>query len=203
MKKQPFFQEVANVSEKKSKKEKLAEEIEQEELNVLNESDNSTEEEVKEESLTEDQAKMLELENKLDEMENRYLRTQADFENVKKRHAAELDAKQKYRSQSLAQDLLPALDSFEKALQTDVEHEEVKQILKGMEMVYNQILVAFEKEGIESIPAIGEQFDPNFHQAVMQDSDESAASNEITAELQKGYKLKDRVIRPSMVKVNQ
>ncbi|MBC1489174.1 nucleotide exchange factor GrpE [Listeria sp. FSL L7-1485] len=191
------------MSEKKSKKEKLAEEIEQEELNVLNESDNSTEEEVKEESLTEDQAKMLELENKLDEMENRYLRTQADFENVKKRHAAELDAKQKYRSQSLAQDLLPALDSFEKALQTDVEHEEVKQILKGMEMVYNQILVAFEKEGIESIPAIGEQFDPNFHQAVMQDSDESAASNEITAELQKGYKLKDRVIRPSMVKVNQ
>lgn len=191
------------MSEKKSKKEKLAEEIEQEELNVLNESDNSTEEEVKEESLTEDQAKMLELENKLDEMENRYLRTQADFENVKKRHAAELDAKQKYRSQSLAQDLLPALDSFEKALQTDVEHEEVKQILKGMEMVYNQILVAFEKEGIESIPAIGEQFDPNFHQAVMQDSDESAASNEITAELQKGYKLNDRVIRPSMVKVNQ
>ncbi|MBC1484238.1 nucleotide exchange factor GrpE [Listeria sp. FSL L7-1509] len=191
------------MSEKKSKKEKLAEEIEQEELNVLNESDNSTEEEVKEESLTEDQAKMLELENKLDEMENRYLRTQADFENVKKRHTAELDAKQKYRSQSLAQDLLPALDSFEKALQTDVEHEEVKQILKGMEMVYNQILVAFEKEGIESISAIGEQFDPNFHQAVMQDSDESAASNEITAELQKGYKLKDRVIRPSMVKVNQ
>lgn len=191
------------MSEKKSKKEKLAEEIEQEELNVLNESDNSTEEEVKEDSLTEDQAKMLELENKLDEMENRYLRTQADFENVKKRHAVELDAKQKYRSQSLAQDLLPALDSFEKALQTDVEHEEVKQILKGMEMVYNQILVAFEKEGIESIPAIGEQFDPNFHQAVMQDSDESAASNEITAELQKGYKLKDRVIRPSMVKVNQ
>ncbi|EFS00086.1 co-chaperone GrpE, partial [Listeria seeligeri FSL N1-067] len=60
-----------------------------------------------------------------------------------------------------------------------------------------------EKEGIEVIPAVGEQFDPNFHQAVMQDSDENAASNEITAELQKGYKLKDRVIRPSMVKVNQ
>ncbi|MHC5409322.1 nucleotide exchange factor GrpE, partial [Listeria seeligeri] len=132
-----------------------------------------------------------------------YLRTQADFDNVKKRHVAELDAKQKYRSQSLAQDLLPALDSFEKALATKAEHEEVKQILKGMEMVYNQILVAFEKEGIEVIPAVGEQFDPNFHQAVMQDSDENAANNEITAELQKGYKLKDRVIRPSMVKVNQ
>ncbi len=198
-----FFQEVAKVSEKKTKKEKLADEIEQEELNILDESDETTEENVTEDTLTEDQAKILELENKLDEMESRYLRTQADFDNVKKRHVAELDAKQKYRSQSLAQDLLPALDSFEKALATKAEHEEVKQILKGMEMVYNQILVAFEKEGIEVIPAVGEQFDPNFHQAVMQDSDENAANNEITAELQKGYKLKDRVIRPSMVKVNQ
>ncbi|WP_181249634.1 nucleotide exchange factor GrpE [Listeria seeligeri] len=191
------------MSEKKSKKEKLADEIEQEELNILDESDETTEENVTEDTLTEDQAKILELENKLDELESRYLRTQADFDNVKKRHVAELDAKQKYRSQSLAQDLLPALDSFEKALATKAEHEEVKQILKGMEMVYNQILVAFEKEGIEVIPAVGEQFDPNFHQAVMQDSDENEASNEITAELQKGYKLKDRVIRPSMVKVNQ
>ncbi|MBC1723849.1 nucleotide exchange factor GrpE [Listeria seeligeri] len=191
------------MSEKKTKKEKLADEIEQEELNILDESDVTTEENVKEDTLTEDQAKILELENKLDEMESRYLRTQADFDNVKKRHVAELDAKQKYRSQSLAQDLLPALDSFEKALATKAEHEEVKQILKGMEMVYNQILVAFEKEGIEVIPAVGEQFDPNSHQAVMQDSNENAASNEITAELQKGYKLKDRVIRPSMVKVNQ
>nr|WP_221633006.1 nucleotide exchange factor GrpE [Listeria seeligeri] len=198
-----FFQEVAKVSEKKTKKEKLADEIEQEELNILDESDETAEENVTEDTLTEDQAKILELENKLDEMESRYLRTQADFDNVKKRHVAELDAKQKYRSQSLAQDLLPALDSFEKALATKAEHEEVKQILKGMEMVYNQILVAFEKEGIEVIPAVGEQFDPNFHQAVMQDSDENAANNEITAELQKGYKLKDRVIRPSMVKVNQ
>ncbi len=198
-----FFQEVAKVSEKKTKKEKLADEIEQEELNILDESDETTEENVTEDTLTEDQAKILELENKLDEMESRYLRTQADFDNVKKRHVAELDAKQKYRSQSLAQDILPALDSFEKALATKAEHEEVKQILKGMEMVYNQILVAFEKEGIEVIPAVGEQFDPNFHQAVMQDSDENAANNEITAELQKGYKLKDRVIRPSMVKVNQ
>nr|WP_226906147.1 nucleotide exchange factor GrpE [Listeria innocua] len=202
MKKHKFFQEVATVSEKKNKKEKLAEEIEQEELNSLDESE-ETVEEVTEETLTEEQAKILELENKLDEVENRYLRMQADFENVKKRHIADRDASQKYRSQSLAQDLLPALDSFEKALATTSDQEEVKQILKGMEMVYNQILVAFEKEGIEVIPAVGEQFDPNFHQAVMQDSDENAGSNEITAELQKGYKLKDRVIRPSMVKVNQ
>ncbi|EME5406444.1 nucleotide exchange factor GrpE [Listeria monocytogenes] len=191
------------MSEKKNKKERLADEIEQEELNILDEVEEAVEEEATADTLTEEQAKILELENKLDEVENRYLRMQADFENVKKRHIADRDASQKYRSQSLAQDLLPALDSFEKALATTSDQEEVKQILKGMEMVYNQILIAFEKEGIEVIPAVGEQFDPNFHQAVMQDSDENAGSNEITAELQKGYKLKDRVIRPSMVKVNQ
>ncbi|MBC1570206.1 nucleotide exchange factor GrpE [Listeria sp. FSL L7-1426] len=191
------------MSEKKNKKERLADEIEQEELNILDESEETVEEEAAADTLTEEQTKILELENKLDEVENRYLRMQADFENVKKRHIVDRDASQKYRSQSLAQDLLPALDSFEKALATTSDHEEVKQILKGIEMVYNQILVAFEKEGIEVIPAVGEQFDPNFHQAVMQDSDENAESNEITAELQKGYKLKDRVIRPSMVKVNQ
>ncbi|EUJ17226.1 heat shock protein GrpE [Listeria aquatica FSL S10-1188] len=76
-------------------------------------------------------------------------------------------------------------------------------LLKGMEMVHNQIINALQKEGIEPIVALGEQFDPNFHQAVIQDQDETKPSNEITAELQKGYKIKDRVIRPSMVKVNE
>lgn len=79
----------------------------------------------------------------------------------------------------------------------------MEALLTGMKMVYGQIMTALEKEGLEEIPALGEQFDPNFHQAVMQDSDETKESNEITMELQKGYKLKDRVIRPSMVKVNQ
>lgn len=79
----------------------------------------------------------------------------------------------------------------------------MEALLTGMKMVYGQIMTALEKEGLEVIPALGEQFDPNFHQAVMQDNDETKESNEITMELQRGYKLKDRVIRPSMVKVNQ
>ena len=70
-------------------------------------------------------------------------------------------------------------------------------------MVYRLLVEAVKKEGVEEIPAIGEQFDPNFHQAVMQESDSSKPSNEVIQEFQKGYKLKDRVIRPSMVKVNE
>ncbi|MBC2390075.1 nucleotide exchange factor GrpE [Listeria booriae] len=197
------------MSEQKNKKEKVAQEIEKEAVEELQEveqemhtvpEETATEEEV---TLTEDEKRLLELEEKLEAAEDRYLRLQADFENVKKRNIAERTANQKYRSQSIAEALLPALDGFQKALDTQSDSEQMEALLTGMKMVYGQIMTALEAEGVEAIPALGEQFDPNYHQAVMQDDDSSKESNEITMELQKGYKLKDRVIRPSMVKVNQ
>lgn len=193
------------MSEQKNKKEKVEQEIEKEaaeDLNVVEEEMEAHNEEV-EMGLTENEKRLLELEEKLATSEDRYLRLQADFENVKKRNIAERAATQKYRSQTIAEELLPALDGFQKALDTQSDSEQMEALLTGMKMVYGQIITALEKEGVEAIPALGEQFDPNFHQAVMQDSDDSKESNEITMELQKGYKLKDRVIRPSMVKVNQ
>lgn len=196
---------MTNVSEQKNKKEKVEQEIEKEaaeELNIVEDEMEAHNEQVEIE-LTENEKRLLELEEKLATSEDRYLRLQADFENVKKRNIAERAATQKYRSQTIAEELLPALDAFQKALDTQSDSEQMEALLTGMKMVYSQIKVALEKEGIEEIPALGEQFDPNFHQAVMQDSDDSKESNEITMELQKGYKLKDRVIRPSMVKVNQ
>lgn len=191
------------MSESKNKQEKVEEEIEKEAQVDLEEV--LAEEEAKTEKTETDPLKeeIETLKAQLEEQENRYLRLQADFDNIKKRHIAEREAIQKYRSQNLAQDLLPALDGFEKALASASETPETKALLTGMEMVYKQILQALKNEGIEPIEAVGEQFDPNYHQAVMQDSDDSAESNSVTAELQKGYKLKDRVIRPSMVKVNQ
>ncbi|MBC1307132.1 nucleotide exchange factor GrpE [Listeria booriae] len=197
------------MSEQKNKKEKVEQEIEKEAVEELQEveqemhtvpEETATEEEV---TLTEDEKRLLELEEKLEAAEDRYLRLQADFENVKKRNIAERTANQKYRSQSIAEALLPALDGFQKALDTQSDSEQMEALLTGMKMVYGQIMTALEAEGVEVIPALGEQFDPNFHQAVMQDDDSTKESNEITMELQKGYKLKDRVIRPSMVKVNQ
>ncbi|CAM4302209.1 nucleotide exchange factor GrpE [Listeria booriae] len=197
------------MSEQKNKKEKVAQEIEKEAVEELQEveqemhtvpEETATEEEV---TLTEDEKRLLELEEKLEAAEDRYLRLQADFENVKKRNIAERTANQKYRSQSIAEALLPALDGFQKALDTQSDSEQMEALLTGMKMVYGQIMTALEAEGVEAIPALGEQFDPNYHQAVMQDDDSTKESNEITMELQKGYKLKDRVIRPSMVKVNQ
>nr|WGD68780.1 nucleotide exchange factor GrpE [Bacillus subtilis] len=115
----------------------------------------------------------------------------------------EMEASQKYRSQNIVTDLLPALDSFERALQVEADNEQTKSLLQGMEMVHRQLVEALKKEGVEAIEAVGQEFDPNLHQAVMQAEDENYGSNIVVEEMQKGYKLKDRVIRPSMVKVNQ
>jgi molecular chaperone GrpE len=149
------------------------------------------------------QEKVDELQAKLTETEGRTLRLQADFENYKRRVQLDKQAAEKYRSQSLVSDILPALDNFERAMQVEASDEQMKSLLQGMEMVYRQLLEALTKEGVEAIEAVGKQFDPNEHQAIMQVEDSEFESNAVVEEFQKGYKLKDRVIRPSMVKVNQ
>lgn len=140
---------------------------------------------------------------KVEEMENRYLRLQADFDNSRRRSKIDLEATQKYRVQSLATDLLQALDNFERALAIQTDNEETISMRQGLEMVYKSIVEALKQEGVEAIEAVGQEFDPHLHQAVMQVSDENYEANIIVEEFQKGYKLKDRVLRPSMVKVNQ
>ncbi len=148
-------------------------------------------------------AKIADLQAKLDESENKMLRIQADFDNFRRRTRLDQEAAQKYRAQSIVSDILPALDNFERALQIEANNEQTKSLLQGMNMVYNQLVQALQNEGVETIQSVGETFDPHLHQAVMQVEDENYESNTVVEELQKGYKLKDRVIRPAMVKVNQ
>ncbi|MCY9447487.1 nucleotide exchange factor GrpE [Bacillus haynesii] len=187
----------------------MAEEKQTEELNEQEELNETEAETAEADATAEDtQTEMLEkqlkeLQESLEEKENKLLRVQADFENYKRRARLDLEAAEKYRSQRIISELLPALDNFERALQLDPDNEQTKSLLQGMEMVHRQILEALKNEGVEQIPSVGEQFDPNMHQAVMQVEDEAYESNAVVEELQKGYKLKDRVIRPSMVKVNQ
>ncbi|CAH0347060.1 nucleotide exchange factor GrpE [Bacillus sp. CECT 9360] len=158
--------------------------------------DDATEEESSE-------SRIKELEAKIEEMDNRYLRLQADFDNSRRRSNMEMEAARKYRSQSLATDLLQALDNFERAIQVEADNEQTKSLLQGMDMVYKGLVDALKKEGIEAIEAVGKEFDPHLHQAVMQVKDESFGSNIVVEEFQKGYMLHDRVIRPAMVKVNE
>lgn len=147
--------------------------------------------------------KIAELEGKLEEADNRYLRLQADFDNFRRRSRIELEASAKYRAQNIITDLLPAIDNFERALKMDVDNEQAKSLKQGVEMVYRSLLDALKNEGVEVIDAVGKEFDPHLHQAVMQAEDENYGPNIVVEEFQKGYILKDRIIRPAMVKVNQ
>jgi molecular chaperone GrpE len=151
---------------------------------------------------TEEQERIQELEAKLEEVNQRNLRLQADYDNFRRRTREEQSASLKYKSQSLLEQLLPALDSFERALKTEATDEQAITLMHGMEMVYRQLIEALKQEGLTEIPTVGEEFDPNLHQAVMQVEDRDFDSNTVVEELQKGYMLKDRVIRPAMVKVN-
>ncbi len=143
------------------------------------------------------------LEHELEELKARYLRVQADFDNFRKRTKAEKEAAAKYRSQSLAEQLLPVLDNFERALAVETTNEESKSILTGVDMVYRQFTEALKAEGIEEIEALGQPFDPHKHQAVMQEKSDGHEPGIVIEVLQKGYRIKDRVIRPSMVKVSE
>ncbi|UOQ93789.1 nucleotide exchange factor GrpE [Halobacillus shinanisalinarum] len=143
------------------------------------------------------------LQQEKEEVQNRLLRLQADYDNFRRRTQKEREADRKYKSQSIVEELIPVLDNFERALQVEVDGDAAKNFTNGMEMVYDQFQAALVKEGVEEIPAQGEVFDPHLHQAVMQVEDDNFESNVVVEQLQKGYRLNDRVIRPAMVKVNQ
>lgn len=181
--------------------ENTAEAVFAEEVNPTEETQEETP--VEKDELQVAQEKIKELEAKIEEMDNRYLRLQADFDNSRRRAKLDMEAAQKYRVQSIAGNLVEALDNFERATKIEADNEQTKSLLQGMEMVYKGIIDALAKEGIEPINSVGEEFDPRLHQAVMQVQDENFGSNIVVEEFQKGYLLKDRVIRPAMVKVNE
>lgn len=174
---------------------------ENETIEVLDKEETEEQEQVTEEnSATNEEVEKLQEENR--KLEERALRLQAEFENFKRRTQREKEAAQKYKAQDIVNDLLPIKDNFDRALDTEVD-EASKGFKEGIEMVYKQLTEALTSHGVEEIATVGEEFDPNLHHAVMQADDENYGSNIIVEELQKGYSLKDRVIRPAMVKVNQ
>ncbi|WP_144511139.1 nucleotide exchange factor GrpE [Bacillus sp. FJAT-22090] len=179
------------------KKDEIVEELETENLEEHVEQAETVEE------VTEEIDEVTLLKQQLEEEQDKAIRFRADFENYKRRVQLDKEADYKYRAQSLLTDILPVLDNFERALAVEATSEEAASLAKGVEMVYRSLLDAVSKEGLEPIEAEGVPFDPNFHQAVMQEQDDTKESGIVLQELQKGYKLKDRILRPSMVKVNE
>jgi|SRR5699024_756762 len=142
------------------------------------------------------------LQKEKDEMYNRYLRVQAEYDNYKRRTEKEKASERKYKSLDLATDIIPVLDNFERALQVEVT-EDNKGMVDGITMVYNQLIEALKTNGVEEMEVEGKLFDPTLHHAVIQADEADVESDIIVEELQKGYLLKDKVIRPAMVKVNK
>lgn len=184
--------------------EERNENLEEVEETVENTEATETKEEVVEEKTAEEllQEKVDKLEEELKQSEDKYLRLYAEFENFKRRKNQEIETNNMYKSQKVITEILPSLDNLERALQVESDNEEIKSLLKGVEMVYEGLLNALKAEGVELIETENAQFDPNYHHAVMQEEDSEKESGAILDTFQKGYKLKDRVIRPAMVKVN-
>ena len=144
--------------------------------------------------------KAAEEEKKAEEQESeRYMRLMAEFQNFKRRAAREKSDIHAYANEKIIGELLPVLDNFERAL--DTKSEDVEGYAKGMELIFTQLRTALEHAGLAEIPAMGEEFDPNVHNAVMTEDSEEIEDNHISKVLQKGYKLNDKVIRPSMLAV--
>lgn len=162
-----------------------------------------SQEEVQTEDVDPKDKKIQELEKLANDNEEKYLRLYAEFENYKRRIQNENQINKTYQAQGVLTDILPSIDNIERALQIEGDDESFKSLQKGVQMVHESLLRALKDNGLEEIEAEGQEFDPNLHQAVVQDDNPDFKSGEITQELQKGYKLKDRVLRPSMVKVNQ
>ncbi|MBO8168815.1 MAG: nucleotide exchange factor GrpE [Thermoanaerobacteraceae bacterium] len=134
-----------------------------------------------------------------EDLTNRLLRLQADFDNFRKRSRKEQEEFAKYASQNLIEKLLPVLDNFGRALEAGDDN--ARSFKDGVEMIYKQLLGILEQEGLKPIEAENQPFDPNFHEAVMQVETDEYPDNTVVEELQKGYRLKNKVIRPAMVKV--
>ena len=143
------------------------------------------------------------LKNNIENLEEKIKLTQAELINYRKRKDEETSNMLKYANMDLIVELLPVLDNFERALNMKSEFKDFDKYTEGYKLLYNHLVDTLKKFGVEEIPALGLEFDPNLHEAVMIDSDEGKENDIILEVFNKGYMLKGRVIRPSKVKVNK
>jgi len=170
-------------------------------------------EETKNEEVVEEQPKLTKEEELLLEVEalkeeirtlkTEFLKQHADVENTKKRLEKQHVTDRKYAAFAIAKSLIEPLDNFDLALSHLPEGSEENQFVQGFKMINTQLHTALETEGVTEIDALGEAFDPNYHQAVMKEANDDVESNTVIEVFQKGYMFKDRLIRPAMVKISE
>ena len=147
--------------------------------------------------------KAADAESKYKEMQDRYLRLNAEFDNYKKRMMRENSDRLKYFNMELIKELLPSVDNLERAIShAGDENSDLENMIEGLHMVYKGMQEAFGKFGVSEIESIGKEFDPNCHQAVGMIESQEVPENHVAEECLKGYYLHDRIIRPTMVRVS-
>ena len=175
------------------------EEIKTDEDNIAAEnSEIEAEEKIEETPLTEEANP---LQEKYDTLNNQYIRLAADFDNYRKRQEQEKEALLKYGAENTLKKMIEVLDNFERGLKALETVEDCEKVKECYNLAYKNFTDVLTKAGLESIKAEGEAFDPNFHEAVMQTPTSEKPEHTIIAELQKGYKLGDKVLRPTLVNV--
>ena len=193
------FQETEKIDEA----EKLTEEVSAS-AEATDEGDDSVEEgtEVSEREPTVEE-RAADAESKYKEMQDRYLRLNAEFDNYKKRMMRENSDRLKYFNMELIKELLPSVDNLERAIShAGDENSDLENMIEGLQMVYKGMQEAFGKFGVSEIESIGKEFDPNCHQAVGMIESQEVPENHVAEECLKGYYLHDRIIRPTMVRVS-
>ncbi len=188
-------------SEKTPKNEKAAEAVDNDKQDLKPDPDKAAENQV--DDPLEDLAQKLKLkEEEAQENYDRLLRVSADFDNYKKRASRDMEEFRKFSNQSLIKEMLSVVDNLELAINSTNGHKTIdKGLLDGLAMTHTEILKVFEKFSVKPISAIGQPFDPTFHEAVMQEATDEYPANTVINELQKGYLIHDRLLRPSMVVV--
>lgn len=141
------------------------------------------------------------LAQKYDILNNQYIRLAADFDNYRKRQAQERESLLKYGAENILKKLLEVLDNFERGAKSNETVDDCETLKESFNLIHKQLMDVLSKSGLEVIEAEGQIFDPNFHEAVMQTPTDEYPEHTIIAELQKGYKLGDRVLRPTLVNV--
>lgn len=142
------------------------------------------------------------LQKQLDEANNKLLRVQADYDNFRRRTLKEKEELAKYASAKLIENLLPSIDNFDRALSAAHATGDYASLSKGLDMIFRQLMGTMEAEGLKVMETVGEPFNPEYHQAVMTVETDEYEEGIIVEDLQKGYMLKEKVIRPAMVKVS-
>lgn len=167
--------------------------------------DGGSEKKNKKEKKEKHKERIKELEDKIKLLEEQNLRTTAELINYRKRKDEEISRMLKYSSEDMVREILPIVDNFERAISMDDDNleDEVSKFLSGFKMIYCKLVSILERNGVKAIDGANKPFDPTYHQAVMTEQKEGVEAGMVIEVLQKGYLLKDKVIRPAMVKVSE